>query len=88
MSSTGDTYCCECVGDCLFEVTDCNGGGTSLVDDSYGYLPSVGDFVAWSDGGSTYCGEVTDENQSGSAAGSVTYSGYTDCADCNANEGL
>ena len=51
-------------------------------------MPSVGDFVAWSDGGSTYCGEVTDENQSGSAAGSVTYSGYTDCADCNTNEGL
>jgi hypothetical protein len=46
--------------------------------------------VQWIDyatGTSYACGEITDENQSGTSAGSVTYSAYSDCADCNTSEG-
>jgi len=66
-----------------FEVTDCNDGSIWVLNDAYGYSPSIGDVVDWYDPSTGYphCGTIT----ANTADPESTYISYThsDCTDCN-----
>tara|TARA_B100000959_G_C14758143_1_gene532143 strand:+ start:290 stop:649 length:360 start_codon:yes stop_codon:yes gene_type:complete len=65
-----------------YTVTPCAGGGDIGVDDPSVVAGGFGDFVMYSSGGNSYCGEITGGTFSGASSGDIDDGGYADCADC------